>query len=110
MKKSPAQSITEYTILLGIVAAAIMSMNVYLKRGVQAGIKLSVDQFSNQKDGMVSEDFKKTQAEKVIFSNSLTHQNSTMTAQTIGNQLTNTFNQAVSTKSSSQSQSIITDN
>lgn len=45
-----AQSVVEYGILIGIVAAAILVMQTYMKRGVQAGIKVSVDEFADQKD------------------------------------------------------------
>lgn len=52
--KRKAQSIAEYAILIGVVASAIMAMNVYIKRGVQAGIKMSIDQMGSdtaQRDG-----------------------------------------------------------
>ena len=51
--KINGQSIAEYAVLIGIVSAAIMGMNVYIKRGVQAGIKQSVDQMASQEDGAV---------------------------------------------------------
>ncbi|MFH1768027.1 MAG: hypothetical protein ABH858_02560 [Candidatus Omnitrophota bacterium] len=41
-----AQSIVEYTFIIGIISAALMSMNTYAKRGIQAVIKLSADKFS----------------------------------------------------------------
>ena len=59
MRKEKAQSIMEYAILIGIVSAAIMAMNVYVKRGVQAGIKFSADQMGSQKNGMLSKDYDK---------------------------------------------------
>ena len=40
-----AQSITEYVIVLGLVAAALISMQVYVKRGVQAKVKDMTDAF-----------------------------------------------------------------
>ena len=41
-----AQAFAEYAILLGIVAAAILGMQLYAKRGIQAGIKMAADQMS----------------------------------------------------------------
>jgi len=46
------QAIVEYAILIGIVTAAIVGMQVYAKRGIQAGIKLAADQVGNQLDGI----------------------------------------------------------
>ncbi len=40
------QALAEYAILIGIVTAAILGMQVYAKRGIQAGIKLATDQMS----------------------------------------------------------------
>ena len=48
MKGRVGQSIAEYALLIAVVTTAIMAMNVYIKRGVQAGIKISTDQFANQ--------------------------------------------------------------
>jgi hypothetical protein len=37
------QGTAEYAILIGIVIAAVMAMQVYVKRGLQAGMKFAVD-------------------------------------------------------------------
>ncbi|MCM8770855.1 MAG: hypothetical protein NC936_03180 [Candidatus Omnitrophica bacterium] len=38
-KKYHAQSIIEYSVLLGVVAAAVMAMTVYLNRSVKGKMK-----------------------------------------------------------------------
>ena len=48
--KAKAQSISEYAVLLMLVAAAISGMTIYMKRGVQAGIKDVADLIGNQQD------------------------------------------------------------
>ena len=48
------QGIVEYAILIGIVTVAILGMQLYAKRGIQAGIKMAADQMSphaNDPDG-----------------------------------------------------------
>ncbi len=45
-KKTLAQSSAEYTILIALVAAAILSIQIYLKRGVQGKVKDLADQIS----------------------------------------------------------------
>ncbi|MDP3723318.1 MAG: hypothetical protein Q8R91_07470 [Candidatus Omnitrophota bacterium] len=42
----------EYAILIGIVTAAIVGMQTYAKRGIQAGIKLAADQLGDQLQGV----------------------------------------------------------
>lgn len=44
------QTTTEYVILIGIVMAALLSMQVYMKRGMQAMIKVAADQMGKQED------------------------------------------------------------
>lgn len=41
------QSITDYAIVLGVVTVVLMSMSTYMKRGIQARIKDSADEFSD---------------------------------------------------------------
>lgn len=48
MEKRRAQSIMEYSIVLGVVVAILVGMQVYLKRGIQAGIKIAADQVGVQ--------------------------------------------------------------
>ena len=50
------QAIVEYAILVGIVTAALMTMQTYMKRGVQAGIKVAADQFGDQRQGLKERD------------------------------------------------------
>lgn len=40
------QAIVEYAIVVGLIVAAILGMQVYAKRGIQAGIKGAADQLS----------------------------------------------------------------
>lgn len=44
------QSLTEYVILIGIVSAAFLAMNVYMKRGIQGVIKVASDEIGRQED------------------------------------------------------------
>ena len=46
MKK--AQSTLEYAIITAIVIAALLSMNVYIKRGLQGGYRQQADNFGSQ--------------------------------------------------------------
>lgn len=41
-----AQGVTEYALIIATVAAALISMQVYFKRGVQSVVKTSVDQLA----------------------------------------------------------------
>jgi len=51
LKKNIGQSIIEYSVLLGLLAAVFAGMQVYMRRGIQAAIKISADQLGNQEDG-----------------------------------------------------------
>ena len=55
---SRAQAIIEYAVLFGLVTAVLMGMQGYLKRGVQAGVKVAADQIGNQSNGLVDSDLK----------------------------------------------------
>lgn len=46
MKK--AQSTLEYAVLVAIVVAALLSMQIYIKRGLQGGFRVSADNFGEQ--------------------------------------------------------------
>jgi Flp pilus assembly pilin Flp len=46
--KNKGQSIIEYGVLIGIVAAALVAMSVYVQRAVQANIKLIERQINAQ--------------------------------------------------------------
>lgn len=60
-----AQVIFEFAIVLALVALALVMMQLYLKRGIQAGIKIAADELGLQQDsveldaesGEVSESF-----------------------------------------------------
>lgn len=46
--KRKSQSLIEYALILGIVAAALLGMQVYMKRGIQRAVQLSADQLGEQ--------------------------------------------------------------
>lgn len=50
--KSKAQSISEYVILLSVITLALMAMQLYFRRGIQAVIRLAADDMGNQKDAV----------------------------------------------------------
>lgn len=52
MKK--AQSLIEYALVIGVVSSAFLAINVYMKRGIQAQIRISADELGQQKE---SEEF-----------------------------------------------------
>jgi Flp pilus assembly pilin Flp len=45
-KKNKAQNLTEYAIILGLVGAALIAMQVYMKRGVQGKLRDLSNQIS----------------------------------------------------------------
>jgi len=47
-----AQGITEYALIIGAVAAILLSMQVYFKRGVQSVVKVSLDQLGGFNSGI----------------------------------------------------------
>ena len=55
MNKTKAQAAFEYAIILAIVVTALTGMQVYFKRGIQAGIKICSDELGGQKEGLVTE-------------------------------------------------------
>lgn len=68
-KKTKAQSILEYVLVLAIVAVALTTMQVYFKRGLQAAIKLSADELAEQQDG--GDEIDPTKGIKVTSSSNL---------------------------------------
>ena len=46
--RTKAQSTLEYVILFGFVAAAILAMGVYIKRGTEGKLRESADQIGDQ--------------------------------------------------------------
>ena len=54
-----AQGITEYALVIACVAAALLTMQVYFKRGVQSVVKVSVDQLGGFDSGISPEEVQK---------------------------------------------------
>jgi hypothetical protein len=50
MKQGRAQAIIEYALLIALVIAALTAMHTYIKRGIQAGIKVTADGLGGQAD------------------------------------------------------------
>ena len=50
MTKTKAQSIMEYTIVIGMVSVAVLGMYTYGKRGIQVAIKVAADKIGKQED------------------------------------------------------------
>lgn len=50
LKKNKAQSILEYAIMLACIVAALLVMQVYIKRGVQGKLRQAGDSFGQQYD------------------------------------------------------------
>jgi len=48
------QSVAEYAILVGVVVAAIVGMQVYVKRSLQGKVKAVADSFATDASGVVS--------------------------------------------------------
>jgi Flp pilus assembly pilin Flp len=59
MYRYRAQSMVEYALLLGVVSAALIAMQFYMKRGIQGAVKVSADQLGPQQGTQVLIDFKK---------------------------------------------------
>jgi len=67
-----AQSVLEYCIFLGVVAAAFGMMQVYAKRGIQAAVKSTADVFGGQEELHMTFSGNSTeqeQKEKLFFKN-----------------------------------------
>lgn len=47
-QRNKGQSILEYAILLGVIIAALLIMQVFVKRGYQGGLKEAADKFGEQ--------------------------------------------------------------
>ena len=50
IKKSVGQSLSEYVIFIGVVSAALMGMQTYVKRGIQAVVKTQADALDGDLD------------------------------------------------------------
>lgn len=62
------QAIFEYAVILAIVALALGMMQVYLRRGIQAGIKIAADELGQQ-EGSVELDPTKGTTQTSLMSN-----------------------------------------
>lgn len=51
-RNSLGQSMGEYVVLIGIVTLALITMQTYMKRGIQAGIKIAADELGRQEDAV----------------------------------------------------------
>src|SRR3990167_6310436 len=56
MHAKHGQSLLEYVILISIVGAVLVAMGPYMKRGVQAVVKVTADQLANQEQAEQSVD------------------------------------------------------
>ena len=54
-RPTKSQTIAEYAILFGVIAAAVLIMQTYARRGIQAGIKVASDQVGEQLNGIRQE-------------------------------------------------------
>lgn len=57
-RQNKAQSTSEYVILIGIISLVLIGMQTYMKRGIQAVIKVSADEIGEQKKGGLEYDYK----------------------------------------------------
>ena len=46
--KQRAQNLVEYSMVVAVVIAAVLSMQIYMKRGITAGVKVAVDRLGPQ--------------------------------------------------------------
>jgi hypothetical protein len=56
-----AQSFTEYALLFGLVTMALVGMQVYMKRGIQAVVKVASDELGTQENPEVLINFNRQQ-------------------------------------------------
>ena len=54
-QRARGQTLPEYSLLIAIVMAAILGLQVYAKRSIQAGIKTAADQIGSQDEGIAYE-------------------------------------------------------
>ena len=60
------QNIIEYALILGVVVLALSAMQTYIKRGIQAGIKVAADELGQQEDAEETDPLKGTMADAKI--------------------------------------------
>ena len=68
-----AQTILEYTIIVGIVTVVLYYMGTGIKRGFQSMIKVTADQVGNQQNS--DQDFNDTAQGYMVASNTATQEN-----------------------------------
>ncbi len=49
-KEKKAQVVFEYAIVLALVALALSMMQLYIRRGIQVGVKIATDEIGRQED------------------------------------------------------------
>jgi len=54
--RKKAQAISEYIVLLTVIAAALTAMQLYFRRSIQAVVKIAADEVGTQKNGTVEYD------------------------------------------------------
>lgn len=52
MNTKRGQALFEYAVIIGIVVLALGMMQVYVRRGIQAGIKIAADELGRQEDSV----------------------------------------------------------
>lgn len=63
-----AQSLIEYSLILAIVGAALIGMQLYMKRGLQGVVKTAADQLGTQEGAQVLINFRR-QASSISVTN-----------------------------------------
>ena len=56
MIRKNAQAISEYALLIAVIAAALTVMQLYFQRSVRAVVKIAADEVGAQKEGSATED------------------------------------------------------
>ncbi len=83
--KSKGQSTLEYAVLIVVIIAALIAMQVYLKRGVQGRMRESSDQIGDQ----FSPGYTVSNRVKHTFANTIEHTDAYSTTTEIANQFQN---------------------
>jgi hypothetical protein len=55
--KKKAQAISEYVVLLTVIAAALTAMQIYFRRSISAVVKVAADEVGAQKEGAATYDY-----------------------------------------------------
>ena len=74
------QAVFEYAVILGIVVLALSLMQTYVRRGIQAGIKVAADELGTQQGSVEQDPSKGTVQESSINSSASVRQTSAVTA------------------------------